>query len=447
MNDYYENDNRYQLKRRRVAMKRHLIIGMHLAVYGNHGKQGALIEEHIAFAQRAEAAKLDFVFKADYLTAHPELMAKMKGTVGLDPNFLMAMVARETKQIGLVTTISTSFTPPYLIARQLQSLNWISEGRVGWNIVTSIDGAHNFSNEPMPSSEERYAKAAECTAVVKQLWHSYPYETLEMDGNLEKIKELVKPIEHEGEFFHIKGPLNLPMHPAGEIPLFQAGASDVGRQFAATVSNAIFAATPAMEVGIEMRNDLRQQAIEVGRSADDIRLLPGLYFFIGDTYEEALEMHRQAHAHLTLERRYSALESVIGMDVRHLALEDQVTVDMLPSKDQQVRSKTHADLVRRYIVNNEPTVAVLLARPEVIGSAHLVAIGTPQDIVDQIVTFYEEGALDGFIAIPGGPAKSLDLFFSDVIPMLVERGLFRAEYEGSTLRSHLGLDVRSPINS
>lgn len=428
-------------------MKRHLIIGMHLAVYGNHGKQGALIDEHIAFAQRAVAAKLDFVFKADYLIAHPELMAKMKGTVGLDPSFLMAMVARETKQIGLVTTISTSFTPPYLIARQLQSLNWISEGRVGWNIVTSIDGAHNFSNEPMPSSEERYAKAAECTAVVKQLWHSHPYETLEMDGKLEKIIELVKPIEHEGEFFHIKGPLNLPMHPAGEIPLFQAGASDVGRRFAATVSNAIFAAAPAMEVGIEMRNDLRQQAIEVGRSADDIRLLPGLYFFIGDTYEEALEMHRQAYAHLTLERRYRALESVIGMDVRHLALEDQVTVDMLPSKDQQVRSKTHAELVRRYIINNEPTVAVLLARPEVIGSAHLVAIGTPQDIVDQIVTFYEEGALDGFIAIPGGPAKSLDLFFSNVIPMLVERGLFRAEYKGSTLRSHLGLDVRSPINS
>lgn len=428
-------------------MKRHLIIGMHLAVYGNHGKQGALIDEHIAFAQRAEVAKLDFVFKADYLIAHPELMAKMKGTVGLDPSFLMAMVARETKQIGLVTTISTSFTPPYLIARQLQSLNWISEGRVGWNIVTSIDGAYNFSNEPMPSSEERYAKAAECTEVVKQLWHSHPYEILVMDGNLEKIKELVKPIEHEGEFFHIRGPLNLPMHPAGEIPLFQAGASYVGRQFAATVSNAIFAATPTMEVGIEMRNDLRQQAIEVGRSADDIRLLPGLYFFIGDTYEEALEMHRHAHAHLTLERRYRALESLIDLDVRHLALEDQVTVDMLPSKDQQVRSKTHADLVRRYIINNEPTVAVLLARPEVIGSAHLVAIGTPQDIVDQIVTFYEEGALDGFIAIPGGPAKSLDLFFSNVIPMLVERGLFRAEYEGSTLRSHLGLDVRSPINS
>lgn len=181
-------------------MKRHLIIGMHLAVQNKHGEKDVLIDEHIAFAKRAEAAKLDFLFKADYLMAHPELMAKTKGTVGLDPSFLLTAVARETKQIGLVTTISTSFIPPYLIARQLQSLNWISGGRVGWNIVTSIDGAYNFSNEAMPSSEERYAKAAECTKVVKQLWHSNPYEMLETDGNIEKIKELMKPINHEESF-------------------------------------------------------------------------------------------------------------------------------------------------------------------------------------------------------------------------------------------------------
>ncbi|MET4559784.1 FMN-dependent oxidoreductase (nitrilotriacetate monooxygenase family) [Lysinibacillus parviboronicapiens] len=424
-----------------MTTKRHLIIGMHLAVSGEQGKKGAFIDEHIAFAQRAEAAKLDFVFKADYLIAHPELMAKTKGTAGLDPSFLFATVARETKHIGLVTTVSTSFIPPYIIARQLQSLNWISEGRLGWNLVTSIDGAYNFSNEPMPSSEERYAKAAECKEVVQQLWHSNPYEILEADGNLEIINELVKPINHEGEYFHVKGPLNIPMYPAGDIPLFQAGASETGRQFAATVSNAIFAATPVMEVGIELRNDLRKRAITAGRSADDIRLLPGLYFFIGDTYEEALEMHRKAHEHLTTERRYTALESVIGMDIRHLSLVEHVTAAMLPPEDQKVRSKTHAQLVRRYIIEHEPTVEALLARPEVIGSAHLVAIGTPQDIVNQIVTFYEKGALDGFIAVPGGPAKSLDLFFSDVIPMLVERGLFRAEYKGNTLRSHLGLDV------
>ncbi len=423
-----------------MKRKRHLIIGIHLAVNNEASKKGALIDEHIALAKRAEAAKLDFVFKADHLIAHPELIAKTKGIVGLDPSFLLTAVARETKQIGLVTTVSTSFTPPFIIARQLQSLNWISEGRVGWNIVTSIDGAYNFSNDQMPSSEERYAKAIECKEVVQQLLHSHPYEILEADGDIRKIKELLKPINFEGEFFHVKGPLNISMYPAGDIPLFQAGASEAGRQFAATVSNAIFAATPDIEAGIELRNDLRKRAVEVGRMEDDIRLLPGLYFFVGDTYEEALEMHRKAHEHLTIERRYNALESIIGMDIRHLCLTEKVTANMLPSENQKVRSKTHAYLVRRYIIENEPTVEELLARPEVIGSAHLVAIGTPKDIVNQIITFYEKGALDGFIAVPGGPAKSLDLFFSDVIPMLVEHGLFRADYEGNTLRSHLGLD-------
>lgn len=425
-------------------MKRNLVIGIHLSANSKQGQKGPLIDEQIAFAKRAEAAKLDFVFKADYLVAHPELMAKTKGAVGLDPSFLMATVARETKKIGLVTTISTSFNPPYIIARQLQSLNWISEGRAGWNLVTSIDGANNFSNEAMPSSEERYAKASECKEVVQQLLHSNPYETLETDGDLEKIKELVQPINYQGEFFHVNGPLNIPMHPAGDIPLFQAGASDTGRQFAAAVSNAIFAATPDIEVGIELRNDLIKRAVEAGRSADDIRLLPGLYFFIGDTYEEALEMHRKAHEHLTIERRHNALEAIIGLNLRHLDLSDYVTAKMLPPENQQVRSKTHAQLVRRYIKEYEPTVEELLTRPEVIGSAHLVAIGTPHDIVNQIITFYEKGALDGFIAVPGGPPKSLDLFFSDVIPLLVERDLFRDEYEGNTLRSHLGLDVLLP---
>lgn len=151
-------------------------------------------------------------------------------------------------------------------------------------------------------------------------------------------------------------------------------------------------------------------------------------------------MHRKAHEHLTIERRHNALEAIIGLNLRHLKLNDFVTANMLPPEKQQVRSKTHAQLVRRYIIENEPTVEELLTRPEVIGSAHLVAIGTPLDIVNQIITFYEKGALDGFIAVPGGPAKSLDLFFSDVIPMLVEQGLFRELYEGNTLRSHLGLD-------
>ena len=273
------------------------------------------IDEQVELAKRAEKSKLDFVFKADYLVAHPDLIARNKGNVILDPTLLFTAIAYATEKIGVVTTASTSFYPPYILARQLQSLNWISNGRVGWNIVTSIDGAENFGETEMPSSEERYAKAAECTALVRKLWGSHPNEVLKAD-NPDVIREMVKPIEHNGEYFKVKGPLNIPQHISGEMPLFQAGASESGRNFAASVADAIFAATPDVESGMELRQDLRRRAKQHGRKQDDIRVLPGLYFFIGDTYEEALDMHRQAHQHLTKEKRYALLEMVLGLDAR-----------------------------------------------------------------------------------------------------------------------------------
>ncbi|MBJ7928785.1 LLM class flavin-dependent oxidoreductase [Bacillus toyonensis] len=394
------------------------------------------IDEQVELALQAEEAKLDFVFKADYLVAHPDLIARNKGNVMLDPTLLFTAIAYATEKIGVVTTASTSFYPPYILARQLQSLNWISNGRVGWNIVTSIDGAENFGETGMPPSEERYAKAAECTELVRKLWRSHPYEVLKVD-NTEVIREMVKPIEHSGEYFEVKGPFNIPQHISGEMPLFQAGASEAGRNFAASVADAIFAAMPDIESGIELRQNLRRRAEKHGRKQDDVRVLPGLYFFIGDTYEEALEMHRQAHQHLTMEKRLALLEMVLGLDARGISLESKIKEDMLPSREQTVRSKTHAELLRNFIIKNEPTVEQILERPEVVGSAHWVAIGTPQDVFQQIMEIFEAGALDGFIAIPGGPQKSLDLFFSEVIPLFVKAGIFREEYTGSTLREHL----------
>ncbi|EJR03829.1 hypothetical protein II3_00692 [Bacillus cereus MC67] len=257
------------------------------------------------------------------------------------------------------------------------------------------------------------------------------------EDNADVIREMVQPIEHRGEHFEVKGPLNIPQHISGEMPLFQAGASESGRNFAASVADAIFAAMPDVESGIELRQDLRRRAEKHGRKQDDIRVLPGLYFFIGDSYEEALEMHRQAHQHLTKEKRYALLEMVLGLDVRGMPLESKVTEHMLPSRNQTVRSKTHAELLRNFIIKNEPTVEQILERPEVVGSAHWVAIGTPQDVFKRIMERFEAGALDGFIAIPGGPPKSLDLFFSEVIPLFVKAGVFREEYTGSTLREHL----------
>ncbi|EJQ62291.1 NtaA/DmoA family FMN-dependent monooxygenase [Bacillus mycoides] len=429
-----------------MSTKKQLCIG--LCLISRKKEQESMfnsgIDEQVELALQAEKAKLDFVFKADYLVAHPDLIARNKGNVILDPTLLFTAIAYATEKIGVVTTASTSFYPPYILARQLQSLNWISNGRVGWNIVTSIDGAENFGEAGMPPSEERYAKAAECTELVRKLWRSHPYEVLKED-NADVIREMVQPIEHRGEHFEVKGPLNIPQHISGEMPLFQAGASESGRNFAASVADAIFAAMPDVESGIELRQDLRRRAEKHGRKQEDIRVLPGLYFFIGDSYEEALEMHRQAHQHLTKEKRYALLEMVLGLDIRGMPLESMVTEHMLPSRNQAVRSKTHAELLRNFIIKNEPTVEQILERPEVVGSAHWVAIGTPQDVCKQIMERFEAGALDGFIAIPGGPPKSLDLFFSEVIPLFVRAGVFREEYTGSTLREHLEGNISNAL--
>ncbi|MGE6596808.1 NtaA/DmoA family FMN-dependent monooxygenase [Bacillus proteolyticus] len=429
-----------------MSTKKQLCIGLCLISRKKEqeNKFDSGIDEQVELAQWAEKAKLDFVFKADYLVAHPDLIARNKGNVILDPTLLFTAIAYATEKIGVVTTASTSFYPPYILARQLQSLNWISNGRVGWNIVTSIDGAENFGEAGMPPSEERYAKAAECTELVRKLWRSHPYEVLKED-NADVIREMVQPIEHRGEHFEVKGPLNVPQHISGEMPLFQAGASESGRNFAASVADAIFAAMPDVESGIELRQDLRRRAEQHGRQSDDIRVLPGLYFFIGDSYEEALGMHRQAHQHLTKEKRSALLEMVLGLDVRGFPLESKVTECMLPSRNQAVRSKTHAELLRNFIIKNEPTVEQILERPEVVGSAHWVAIGTPQDVFKQIMERFEAGALDGFIAIPGGPQKSLDLFFSEVIPLFVKAGVFREEYTGSTLREHLEGNISNTL--
>jgi alkanesulfonate monooxygenase SsuD/methylene tetrahydromethanopterin reductase-like flavin-dependent oxidoreductase (luciferase family) len=316
------------------------------------------------------------------------------------------------------------------VARQLQSLHWVSNGRAGWNIVTSIEGAENFGDAPMPPPEERYRKAAEFTEVVHKLWRSYPHGALTGEA-------AHAPIGHRGTFFSVKGPLNVPGHSAGPPPIFQAGASDIGRGFAASVADATFASTPDMAAAIELRGDLRDRAEKLGRGGDAVRVLPGLYFFLAETREQAWAMHRRAHAHLTPAHRHEALKSILGLDIAHLAPGDRVTADMLPPTEAPVRSRTHADLLRRFIEREEPTVEALLARPEVVGSAHWVAVGTVEDVLGDIVEWFEAGAIDGFIALPGGSLESLRIFLEALVPALAGRGLFRRDYDGVTLREHL----------
>lgn len=384
---------------------------------------------YIRLSQAAERARLDFVFKPDVLVMRRGKSGTAQGFVGLDLTVLLAAIASATHSIGLVTTASTTFNPPYVVARQIQSLHWVSNGRAAWNIVTSIDGAENFGDTAMPPPEERYRKAEEFTALVQQLWQSYPLAAL--GGEAEAA-----PVAHRGEFFSVAGPLNVPGHASGPPPLFQAGASDIGRAFAASVADATFASTPDMAAALDLRNDLRERARELGRS-DAPRVLPGLYFFLAETREEAWALHRRAHAHLTRENRVEAVKTILGLDIAHLPAGTRFSADMLPPIDRPVRSRTHADLLRRYIENNEPTIDELLERPEVVGSAHWVSVGTVEDVAADITEWFEAGAIDGVVALPGGSMESLRLFLEELVPLLASRGLFRKDYAEKTLRAHL----------
>lgn len=394
---------------------------------------------YIDIARRAEAAGIDFLFRPDSLFLDAAALTASPGFSSLDPTLLLTAIAGETERIGLVTTASTSFYPPYIVARQLQSLNWLSNGRAGWNIVTSMDGSGNFGNEPFPSSAQRYARAAEFTDVVLKLWSSYPAEALacDRDKGVYGHTARVRPISHRGPHLSVEGPLNLPALGENRIPLFQAGASSEGRDFAARVADGIFAATPDMEAAIELRHDIRQRAASHGRNPDAVRVLPGLSLYLADSEAEARDLFAETHRGLSDARKYRIIADNLGLDVSLMPETQRITLEMLPDHGQRPRSQTHAVLLRRLIARDAPTVGELLSRPEVAGSAHWLLVGRPEDAAREIERWAVAGAMDGFIALPGGSRGSLALVLNELLPMLRLRGIFDASHERQTLRRAL----------
>lgn len=389
-------------------------------------------------ARRAEAAHLDFIFRPDSLALHRSQIGQSSAMASLDPTLQLAAIAQNTHQIGLVTTASTSFMPPYILARQLQSLHWLSDGRAGWNIVTSLDGHGHFGLAHMPPAAARYARAKEAVDVIRALWHSFPPEALLLDKDAGQFAnpDLIRPIFHDGAEFCIEGPLNLPAHPA-PLPLFQAGASDIGRGFAAGISDAIFASCPDMEAGQELRTDLQARAVAQGRRAEDIRLLPGLSLFLAETEDAALSLFRATHARSDPNRHRAHIKALTGLDVSDMPLDTQITSAMLPSPLPAPRSRTHAELLRRVIAREAPRLSDLMNRPEVISSGHWTVIGTPDMAARAIADWQDGGAMDGFVALPGGSVESLGLFFDALVPRLKSENRLRQSYESAHLAGHL----------
>ncbi|WP_226628304.1 NtaA/DmoA family FMN-dependent monooxygenase [Alloyangia pacifica] len=394
----------------------------------------------IELAQRAEAAHLDFVFRPDSLGAPPPGMAKRPGGSGSDPTLLMTLLAGHTSHIGLLTTASTTFFPPYILARALMTLHWLSGGRAGWNIVTSLDGQRNFGLAQMPSADERYASAAEAVQVIRALWQTCPNgaATIDRSAGLYDSATIAEPINFEGAYYQVEGPLGAMGHPT-PLPLFQAGASDIGRNFAAGIADGTFAACPDKATAIELRADLRRRAEAQGRPADAVRVMPGLSLFLAASEAEAQELYRETHAGTSRAQKLAKLTAMLGFDLSDWEGSRRITAADLPPPAQGVRSRTHAELLRRKIARSEPTLDALLEAPEVLGSAHWQVIGTPGQAIDAIRDWADAGAMDGFILFPGGSVPCLDLALAIIPSALAEDGRFRNGYVGSDFASRLGV--------
>lgn len=391
------------------------------------------------FIQRLEAAKFDAFFMADHLAVlnMPVAALKRSHTVtSFEPFTLLSALAGETERIGLVATASTTFDEPYHIARRFASLDHISGGRTGWNIVTTAnpDAALNFGYDDEIDHDERYARAREFYDVVTGLWDSFADDAFIRDAESGIYFDPAKlhVLDHKGKYLSVRGPLNIARPVQGWPVIVQAGASEAGRVLAGATAEVIFAAESSIERAQAFHADIRRRMVENGRDPDLLRVLPAAFVVVGDTVEEAKAKRAHLDSLVHYDSGIHSLSGMLGHDVSDYD-PDGPLPEIPPTNASQSARERVIDLARR----ENLTIRELAARA---GSySGLAFVGTPQTIADQMQEWLEARASDGFNImfpwLPGG----LDDFVDRVVPELQRRGIFRRDYEGSTLRDHLGL--------
>lgn len=386
-------------------------------------------------ARLAERGKLDAVFfadgqSADNLADGPRWF--------LEPLTAMAAMARATQHIGLISTVSSTFFTPFHAARMVASLDHISAGRMGWNVVTSMFDAearnHGFPN--MPDHSWRYARAEEFIATVLALWDSWSDDALVRDRSGAYVRPgAVHAIDHHGEFFRVDGPLTIPRPPQGHPVLFQAGASEQGRDLAAHRAEAIYAVAYDLPSAQAYYRDIKQRVRAAGRQ-DPVPVMPGLVTYVGSTQHEAREKQRVLDELLPPQDALRQLGLYVGQDC--LGWELDAPVPALPALHEFKGPKGRYATVLRIIEKEQPTVRQLLGRLAA-GGGHCTMVGTPESIADEIELWFRNEGADGFNLMPPALPDSASDFIEHVIPVLQKRGLFRRDYETRTLREHLGL--------
>ena len=402
------------------------------------------LSEYVRITQAAEAAKFDAVFVSDSVAAASgnggssleELALTARGT-RLEPFTLLSALAAVTERIGLIATASTTYNEPYNLARRFASLDWISGGRAGWNLVTSSASAEalNFNQNELPAHAERYQRAEEFLDVVQGLWDSWEDDAFIRDKASGQFFDPAKlhPLNHKGCHYQVRGPLNVARPPQGYPVLVQAGSSEPGKEIAARSAEAIFTAHQTLESAQAFYTDVKGRLAKYGRSADSLKILPGIFPVVGHTEEEAQAKYRALQEQIDPRVGVNLLSGLIGADLSGYDLDGP-----LPALADTNQNKSRQALVQELAHRENLSIRELYLR--IAGArGHWTVVGTPVQIADQIQQWFENGAADGFNVLAPWLPGGLDEFIELVLPELRRRGLFREDYSGSTLREHFGL--------
>lgn len=398
------------------------------------------LQHIVSFAQTLERGCFDAFFMADHLAVlnMPMDALKRSATVtSFDPLTLLPALAMVTKHLGLIATASTTFETPYLIARRFASLDHISGGRAGFNLVTTSnpDAALNFGMTDQMPHAERYRRAREFVDVVNGLWDSWADDAFLMDAESGDFFDpgRLHTINHKGEFFDVRGPLNIGRPIQGRPVLVQAGASDDGRQLAAETAEMIFTSAGTKKAGKAFCSDVRARMVRYGRDPALMKILPAALVVVADSVDEARERRAHLDSLVNSDSAIAALSIALGHDASKLD-PDAPLPDDLPETNQ---SKSGRDRAIALAKRENLTVRQLAQRLGGYGGASLV--GTAETIADEMEDWFASGACDGFtVMFPYLPA-GLEDFVDKVVPELQRRDLLRTSYEGSTLRDRLGL--------
>jgi len=390
-------------------------------------------------AQIAERGKFDLFFISDSVVMdpgdHPSFVSRF------EPTTLIAALSAATRNVGLGATVSTSFSEPYVVARTFATLHHISGGRAAWNVVTSTHNtaALNFSRQKLEAHDLRYEMANEFVDVVKGLWNTWDEDAVVADRAtgvfLDKSK--VRPLDHEGRFFSVKGPLNIQRSPYGNPLIVQAGGSPPGQELSARTADLVFSVVNGDKASAKAAYDgLKQRVVKHGRDPAHVPILPGVMPIIGASNEEAKEQLDRLQSWLSPTNALTLVSQRLGHDISGYPLDGPVP-DLPATTDRgQAFSRALLEMARRENMTLRDLYNITAA-----ARGHWVIYGTPKRIADTLEEWFCGGLADGFIVMPAYFPGAFEDFVNLVVPELQRRGLFRQDYAGPTLRHHLGVDA------